>query len=169
VRKALQKPKDTVDRELRALQLLGAVSCDEEVQYDKDGNEQKPKWLWLLAEGINPEVLSCAISATPPCREEGSEGSTTPPGDTPYTYPYARVAEFARGSEGDLSCTVNGDGRCEQCGFHVATQGHSDSCAEPNSTNGQCRDCRTKPHSAGRPRCEQCHRVYLTTVDGYDR
>ena len=150
------------------------------MQYDKDGNEQKPKWLWLLAEGIDPEVLSRANSATPPCREEGSKGSSTPPGDTPYTYPYARVAEFAQGSEGDLSLSVNGDGRCAECSFHVATQGHRDGCAESSgvgtdisgtvSTNGSmCRDCHTEPHTARSTRCEQCHRAYFTIVDGYER
>jgi hypothetical protein len=35
--------------------------------------------------------------------------------------------------------------------------------------NGQCRDCRKRPHSAGRPRCDECHRAWLITVDGYDR
>jgi hypothetical protein len=32
-----------------------------------------------------------------------------------------------------------------------------------------CVDCRTEPHSAGRPRCDDCHSAWLTTVDGHDR
>jgi hypothetical protein len=35
--------------------------------------------------------------------------------------------------------------------------------------NGMCRDCGVNPHSAGRPRCDTCHRIWQTTVDGYDR
>jgi hypothetical protein len=35
--------------------------------------------------------------------------------------------------------------------------------------NGQCRDCRKRPHSAGRPRCDECHRIWQVTVDGYER
>ena len=46
-------------------------------------------------------------------------------------------------------------------------------CADDPSSNGHharlCRDCHSRPPSAGRPRCEECHRAYLITVDGYAR
>lgn len=35
--------------------------------------------------------------------------------------------------------------------------------------NGLCRDCKTNPYSAGRPRCEDCHRKHMTLMAGYDR
>jgi len=35
--------------------------------------------------------------------------------------------------------------------------------------NGMCRDGCGRPHSAGRTRCDECHRIWQTTVDGYDR
>lgn len=44
--------------------------------------------------------------------------------------------------------------------------------SRPNGSaylNGQCRDCGKRPHSAGRPRCDECYRAYLITIDGYDR
>lgn len=31
---------------------------------------------------------------------------------------------------------------------------------------GLCRDCHERPHSAGRPRCDECHRVYLAALTG---
>jgi Domain of unknown function (DUF3854) len=34
---------------------------------------------------------------------------------------------------------------------------------------GLCVDCHTEPHSAGRPRCDDCHSAWLTTIDGHDR
>lgn len=35
--------------------------------------------------------------------------------------------------------------------------------------NGMCVDCGTKPYSAGRPRCNECHRIWLNTTAGYNR
>lgn len=34
---------------------------------------------------------------------------------------------------------------------------------------GLCRDGCGRPASAGRPRCDECHRIWQTTIDGYDR
>jgi 5S rRNA maturation endonuclease (ribonuclease M5) len=34
---------------------------------------------------------------------------------------------------------------------------------------GLCRDCSAKPHSPGRPRCEECHRIWANVTAGYDR
>ena len=50
--------------------------------------------------------------------------------------------------------------------------------SEPNLVNSaaaaaqdhqQCIDCHARPHSAGRPRCDDCHRTWQTSIDGYDR
>lgn len=35
--------------------------------------------------------------------------------------------------------------------------------------NGLCRDCDVRAHSAGRPRCDECHTIWQTTVAGYER
>lgn len=32
---------------------------------------------------------------------------------------------------------------------------------------GICIDCQTSPHSAGRPRCDACHRARLTAIGGH--
>jgi tRNA(Ile2) C34 agmatinyltransferase TiaS len=34
---------------------------------------------------------------------------------------------------------------------------------------GLCVDCGTRPYSAGRPRCEACHKTYQRIMAGYDR
>lgn len=35
--------------------------------------------------------------------------------------------------------------------------------------NGLCRDCGKAPYSPGRPRCEQCHRIHMNVIAGYER
>jgi Protein of unknown function (DUF3631) len=34
--------------------------------------------------------------------------------------------------------------------------------------NGACDDCKTEPHSPGRPRCDDCHRIYTNLMRRYD-
>jgi putative DNA primase/helicase len=41
--------------------------------------------------------------------------------------------------------------------------------ADAAHLNGRCRDCGVNPHSPGRTRCDTCHRIWQTTVDGYQR
>ncbi|WP_273733365.1 DNA primase family protein [Mycolicibacterium septicum] len=43
----------------------------------------------------------------------------------------------------------------------------SDAASRAAYRNGLCVDCKDREHSAGRPRCEECHRAYLITVNGY--
>jgi Protein of unknown function (DUF3631) len=58
------------------------------------------------------------------------------------------------------------------CSVHLDLQ-HADSSAASTGSasylNGLCRDCGVNPHSAGRPRCDDCHRIHLNTIDGYER
>jgi 5S rRNA maturation endonuclease (ribonuclease M5) len=53
----------------------------------------------------------------------------------------------------------------------VADVAHIDGPDAANAAyrNGQCRDCGVNPHSAGRTRCDQCHRIQQTVIDGYAR
>jgi hypothetical protein len=53
VRKRIDKPRATVDRQLQALHMLGVVAVDEE-EYTADG---KTKWFYTLANHIEPDVL----------------------------------------------------------------------------------------------------------------
>lgn len=53
------------------------------------------------------------------------------------------------------------------------SRGEGESACRTNGStayvNGMCRDCGVRPYSAGRTRCEQCHRTWLTVSAGYDR
>jgi Protein of unknown function (DUF3631) len=40
---------------------------------------------------------------------------------------------------------------------------------EPAILEGRCCDCGRQPPSAGRPRCEDCHRAHIKVMAGYDR
>ena len=53
VRTRLQKPHNTVDRELQALHLLGLVRLDEYQEVTRK------VWRYSLADGVEPRVLSC--------------------------------------------------------------------------------------------------------------
>lgn len=52
VRKRIDKPRNTVDRQLQALHMLGVLTCDEEQQGDT-----RTVWRYFLADDIDPEAL----------------------------------------------------------------------------------------------------------------
>lgn len=52
VRKRINKPRTTVDRQLQALHMLGVCDCDEQ-SYGAD----KVRWYYSLAPGISPSAL----------------------------------------------------------------------------------------------------------------
>ncbi|MEV6323937.1 helix-turn-helix domain-containing protein [Nocardia sp. NPDC051787] len=54
VRKGIEKPRATVDRQLQALHVLGVVECDEQ-EYSENG---RSRWFYRLAEGIDPTALN---------------------------------------------------------------------------------------------------------------
>ncbi len=56
VRKRLEKPRNTVDRQLQALHILGVLVCDEE----EITNAGRPaiRWHYRLADGIDPNALN---------------------------------------------------------------------------------------------------------------
>lgn len=45
----------------------------------------------------------------------------------------------------------------------------ADEAANSAYRAGMCRDCGIRPHSAGRPRCEGCHRQFHAVMTGYDQ
>lgn len=51
VRKGIDKPRNTVDRELQALHMLGLVTVNEVER------EQRSRWYYRLAEGVRPRIL----------------------------------------------------------------------------------------------------------------
>jgi len=53
VRKALSKPRNTIDRQLQALHMLGVLDCREE-----EVSENRHRWYYSLADGIEPTALT---------------------------------------------------------------------------------------------------------------
>jgi hypothetical protein len=51
VRRRLNKPRSTIDRQMQALHMLGVLDVDE----GEYGN--KTRWWYSLADGINPAAL----------------------------------------------------------------------------------------------------------------
>jgi predicted transcriptional regulator len=55
VRKGVNLPRTTVDRQLQGLHMLGVLDCAEH-EYSLDGGRHR--WHYSLAEGISPTVLA---------------------------------------------------------------------------------------------------------------
>ena len=53
VRKRIDKPRATVDRQCQALHMLGVLTCDE-LEY---GDAGRSRWFYSLADGIEPNAL----------------------------------------------------------------------------------------------------------------
>jgi hypothetical protein len=75
VRKRLQKPVTTVDRELRALHCIGLVVCTEEKRLDKGGRQIGTVWRYRLPAEIDPHSSLPEIYV-PPHPQEGQHAST---------------------------------------------------------------------------------------------
>jgi hypothetical protein len=73
VRKRLEKPRATVDRQLQALHILGVLRLDEETHDDTEtGIWEKPRttWKYSLAEGVDPETLKSPKGFEPDCESK---------------------------------------------------------------------------------------------------
>jgi hypothetical protein len=57
---------------------------------------------------------------------------------------------------------------CPTSDVDPSTNGHSRDAANTAYTSGLCRDCQKQPQSAGRPRCDECHRIHIRVMAGYD-
>ena len=75
VRKRLDKPRNTVDRQLQALHMLSVVTVREQ-EYSEEG---KSRWFYSLAEGIDPNALNTetfpemSVNTLSPSRSEGEK------------------------------------------------------------------------------------------------
>ncbi|WRO41620.1 putative toxin [Mycobacterium canetti] len=69
VRRRLDRPRATVDRQLQALHMLGVVTVDEGV-YASDG---RARWHYRLADGIDPE---CLMTSCPEMSSHGVMGDS---------------------------------------------------------------------------------------------
>jgi hypothetical protein len=119
----VDKPYMTTKRHLEELHLLGVVT-----RVKITGSDSQNRWHYRLADGIDPAVLKSEAFTkfgSPPqatASDQGDSGACLKGvgGSEP------NLVSARKGSDG---FRVNGEGRCEKCGFHVATQGHRDGCA----------------------------------------
>ncbi|WP_231382575.1 helix-turn-helix domain-containing protein [Mycobacterium simiae] len=71
VRKGVGKPRSTVDRQLQALQMLGAVVCGEE-----EGMNNKTIWRYSLNDDIDPAALIVPRNVSRPLALDKSPGES---------------------------------------------------------------------------------------------
>jgi predicted ArsR family transcriptional regulator len=75
VRKRLDKPRNTADRQLQALHMLGVVTVREQ-EYSEEG---RSRWFYSLAEGIDPSALNAesfpemSVNTLSPSRRGGEK------------------------------------------------------------------------------------------------
>lgn len=74
VRKRLDKPHNTIDRELQALQMLKLVTLDEKPDRNASGSE-RTRWRYSLRDGTNPTTVFPEMYV-PPLPQEGLRLST---------------------------------------------------------------------------------------------
>jgi hypothetical protein len=77
IRRRLDKPRATVDRQCQGLHMLGVLTCDE-VEYGEQG---RTRWHYSLADGIDPHTLisSPDLSVpTPNPQEREARAADTP-------------------------------------------------------------------------------------------
>jgi predicted transcriptional regulator len=70
VRQRLNKPRNTIDRQLQALHMLGVLDCDEVEAGDGGGHS---RWYYRVNERINPDVIQ--VPDLLPTKDLGTEES----------------------------------------------------------------------------------------------
>ena len=126
VRKRVNKPWTTIDRQMQALHMLEVLDC-EEVPYGT--LEDKHRWCYTLAEGINPAALD-PKSSPDLARGAGEVDDEQPSDDTSLSDDYVQGAKSGEDSSGqldDLRCRCGNPllapasqqrGICESCWLH---------------------------------------------------
>jgi hypothetical protein len=95
IRKRINKLWSTVDRQLQAVHMLEVLGCDE-VPYGDD----KHRWLYSIAEDINPSALSPGMSVG-----AWREGVDEPPNRDASHFPYVGSDKSGEDSAGKTPAT----------------------------------------------------------------
>ena len=156
VRRRIDKPRKTVDRQLQSLHMLDVLTCDE-IEY---GENERVRWYYTLAEYINPDALDPQKLA----RKIKTGGIGKREDD--------RQDENDGENDDDVTRPTYFSGQLFDPG-DPSTNGHAEQ-ADRDAANaayraGICRDRREQPPSAGRPRCNECHATYVRGMAGYDQ
>jgi hypothetical protein len=80
VRKRVNKPHNTVDREVQALYMLGVLACEEAEEFVQKTGKWASKWYYSLADGVDPTAIDLKTFPeksvhTPYPKEEGFQDS----------------------------------------------------------------------------------------------
>jgi hypothetical protein len=115
VRKRINKPRSTVDRQLQALHMLGVLDVsEEEAEY---GGKPVARWFYTIAAGIEPRAINpnSLPDLSPPTprplekRESDSSRPTTP------TDISGKGQSSSGGSASSASSATNGWATCTSC------------------------------------------------------
>ena len=135
IRREVNLPWRTVDRQCQALHMLGVIACDEVEQ----GEDRRSRWYYSLAEGIDPSALKVSPDlATPPPVPHRRDGI----GDTPNTVEHhgprgtpaksgdisPQVSEPLAPVEQLFPLTIPTILTCPACGWPVDSHGHAANC-----------------------------------------
>ncbi|WP_246182799.1 ArsR family transcriptional regulator [Mycolicibacterium grossiae] len=159
VRRRLDQPRNTVDRQLQALHMLGVCTVDEQ-EYGESG---KSRWFYSLADEIRPGALANekepnsrstssgtvlddpsepgqvepAIATSQPSPSSSTGLKTVPDSAGPTPRPQRRgvneglpMGPALSGKDGGPLLRLAGNDRCPSCSFHIPTQGHRDACPD---------------------------------------
>jgi hypothetical protein len=85
VRQRLNKPRNTVDRQLQSLHMLGVLTCTEV----EDAARQRSNWHYYVDDSVDPSVIRCVPDLSPlgdaeiKSRGESSDGDISGTGGVP--------------------------------------------------------------------------------------
>jgi hypothetical protein len=129
IRRRVDLPWRTVDRECQALHMLGVLECDE-VEY---GTAGKSRWYYSLAEGIDPTALQTPPDlALPTLRPTEEREDDLGQGDTLWDHP---------AKSGGVSAQVRADASCLDCGKPIPEY-------QVGKRDGRCVSCHYKQQQA---------------------
>ncbi|HSS23988.1 MAG TPA: DUF3854 domain-containing protein [Mycobacterium sp.] len=138
----------TASRALDDLMLLGIVDRR------KESKATNAPHLWRASNWLREHwPLEVRLKSTTTCGDPSKEGSE----DDQQPLPVDRFLSYSdHGGDG-----VGADGQ------QITVKSTN---AEGNTAyrNGVCIDCKAKPASAGRPRCDECHAIHVRVMAGYD-
>ena len=126
----------------------------------------------VFSRYIRPEASE--PSETPPEQEKPSDVKN--PSDASIRQTDLSVRRKSAPTSGsdvltDSDDPPGGNGQAEQALAHANASKPAPATPEQNAAyrTGRCRDCGDRPHSAGRTRCDTCHRAHANVMAGYDR
>ena len=145
VRKRLEKPRNTIDRQLQALHMLGVVDVEEVEQ------EQRSRWHYSLADGINPDCLVPEIYLRGGCRGKEEREDREDRQEGSHMSMYISGTNAPPPPPGDFLSPPGGEdpSDCETCQRHAAY-----------NPNHSCYYC-GKPVRGGHSHCFDLHPLHL--------